>query len=295
MRMMRFQFSIYHVPGKSLVVADMLSRAPLSGVTDSDRTLQEDADAFVNLTLQSLPATEHRLEDIRQQQQQDDACRLLIRYCQLGWPNKKLPDIVKPYTSVTAELSVQNGLLLRGCCIVVPTAVKQDILEKLHTGHLGIVKCRERARQSVWWPGLSTQLVQMIKNCRECCKERCQPAEPLITSELPELPFQKIGPDLFEWEKQTYLLVVDSYSRYIEIALLKRTTSSEVITHLKSIFARHGIPELIVSDNGPQYSSEELRNLCANTNVDMSPAVSGVARTHSADARAQRGHTTFAP
>ena len=253
---MRFQFSIYHVPGKSLIVADMLSRAPLSGVTDSDRTLQEDADAFVNLTLQSLPATKHRLEDIKQQQQQDDACRLLTRYCQLGWPSKKkLPDIVKPYSSVAAELSVQNCLLLRGCCIVVPTAMKQ---EKLYTGQLGIVKCRERARQSVWWPGLSTQLVQLIKNCRECCKERCQPAEPLITSELPELPFQKIGTDLFEWEKRTYLLVVDYYSRYIEIALLKRATSSEVITHLKSIFARHGIPELIVSDNGPHYSSEEF-------------------------------------
>ena len=161
----------------------MLSRAPLSGVTDSDRTLQEDADAFVNLTLQSLPATEHRLEDIRQQQQQDDVCCLLIRYCQLGWPNKKLPDIVKPYSSVAAELSVQNGLLLRGCRIVVPTAMKQ---EKLHTGQLGIVKCREIARQSVWWPGLSTQLVQMIKNCGQCCKERCQPAEPLITSEFPK-------------------------------------------------------------------------------------------------------------
>ena len=151
--------------------------------------------------------------------------------------------------------------------------MKQDILEKLHTSHLGIVKCRERARQSVWWPGLSTQLVQMIKNCRECCKERSQPAEPLITLKLPELPFQKIGTDLSEWEKRTYLLVVDYYSRYIEIALLKRTTSSEVITHLKSIFARHGIPELIVSDNGPHYSVKSFRNSCKNTNVDLSPAV----------------------
>lgn len=110
-RMMRFQFSIYHVPGKSLIVADMLSRAPLTGVTDSDRTLQEDTDAFVNLTIQSLPATEHRLQDIRQHQQQDEACRLLVRYCQSGWPKKKkLPDIVRPYSSVAAELSVQNGL-----------------------------------------------------------------------------------------------------------------------------------------------------------------------------------------
>ena len=213
MRMMRFQFSIYHVPGKSLIVADTLSRAPLSGVTDSDRTLQEDADAFVNLTMQSLPATEHRLEDIRQHQQQDEACRLLVRYCQSVWPNKKkLPDRVRPYSSVTAELSVQNGLLPRGCRIVIPTAMRQDILKRLHTGHQGIVKCRERARQSVWWPGLSTQLIQLVKNCRECCREQKQPAEPLIMSELPELPFQKVGTDLFEWEKRSYLLVVDYYS-----------------------------------------------------------------------------------
>ena len=259
MRMMRFQFSIYHVPGKSLIVADMLSRAPLDGVTDSDRTLQEDADAFVNLTLQSLPATEHRLEDIRQHQQQDEVCQLLVRYCQSGWPNKKqLPDVVKPYSSVAAELSVENDLLLRGCRIVIPTALRQDILEKLHTGHQGIVKCRERARQSVWWPGLSTQLLQKVKDCCICCKEHTQPAEPLITSELPELPFQKVGTDLFEWEKRTYLLLVDYYSRYIEIALLKGTTATEVIAHMKSIFARHGIPELIVSDNGPQYSSKEF-------------------------------------
>ena len=67
-----------------------------------------------------------------------------------------------------------------------------------------------------------------------------------------------MGTDLFEWEKRNYLLVIDYYSQYIEIALLKRTTATEVIAHMKSIFARHGIPELIVSDNGPQYSSEEF-------------------------------------
>jgi len=169
-------------------------------IGDSDRTLQEDADAFVNLTVQSLPATEHRLEDIRQHQQQDEECQLLFHYCQAGWPNKrKLPDKMRPYSSVAAELSVENGLLLRGCRIVIPIALRQDILKKLHAGHQGIVKCRERARQSVWWPGLSTQLLQMIRDCCVCCKEHAQPAEPLITSELPELPFQKVGTDLFEW------------------------------------------------------------------------------------------------
>jgi len=259
MRMMRFQFSIYHVPGKSLIVADMLSRAPLDGVTDSDRTLREDADAFVNLTVQSLPATEHRLENIRQHQQQDEECQLLVHYCQAGWPNKKLPDKMRPYSSVAAKLSVDNGLLLRGCRIVIPTALTQDILKGLHTGHQGSAKCQERACQLVWWPGLPPQLLQMVKDCCVCCKEHAQPAEPLIISELPELPFQN-GTDFFEWEKQSYLLPVDYYSQYIEIALLKRTTAAEVIAHMETIFARHGIPEWCVSDNGPQYSSEGFQS-----------------------------------
>ena len=77
-----------------------------------------------------------------------------------------------------------------------------------------------------------------------------------MPSVLPELPYQKVGTDLFEWKKRTYLLLVDYYSRYIEIALLSRPTAAEVITHLKSIFARHGIPELVMSDNGPQYSCD---------------------------------------
>ena len=257
MRMMRFHFSIYHVPGKHLIIADMLSRAPLNEHRDSDHMFTEETDAFVNLTLQSLPATESRLEEIRKQQEQDEACELLVRYCQQGWPDKRqLPDIVQQYSSVAAELSVQDGLLLRGSRIVIPTVLREDILRRLHTGHQGISKCRQRARQSVWWPGLSTEIVKMVKNCHECCKERLQPAEPLMTSELPELPFQKVGTDLFEWQKRVYLLIVDYYSRYIEIALLNRPSAAEVITHMKSIFARHGIPELVMSDNGSQYTSE---------------------------------------
>ena len=69
-------------------------------------------------------------------------------------------------------------------------------------------------------------------------------------------PMEKVGTDLLEWRKETYLLIVDYYSRFIEIARLNRTTAEEVIRHTKSIFARHGVPEVVVSDNGPQYSSE---------------------------------------
>ena len=112
------------------------------------------------------------------------------------------------------------------------------------------------ARQSVWWPGLSKQLEGLVKCCSECCKAQAQRSQPLIPSSLPELPWQKVATDLLEWRKHTYLLIVDYFSRFIEIARLNRTTAEEVILHTKSIFARHGVPEIVISDNGPQYSSD---------------------------------------
>ena len=114
---------------------------------------------------------------------------------------------------------------------------------------------RERANTSVWWPGLRTQLEELVNNCSTCIKERANRPEPVIPSELPDRPWQKLAADLFELKGQTFLLVVDYFSRYVEVAKLTRTTSPDIVVHLKSVFARHGTPDQRVSDNGPQFSS----------------------------------------
>ena len=81
---------------------------------------------------------------------------------------------------------------------------------------------------------------------------------------MPTLPWQKVATDLFEWKGAVYLLIIDYFSRWIEIARMEQTTSNKVVQHMKSIFARYGIPEVVVSDNGPQYSSA-LFSQFANT------------------------------
>ncbi len=183
-----------------------------------------------------------------------------MEFCQSGWLEKSaLSPEVKPYFPVSAQFSVENGLLLRGCRIIIPPSLRKKLLNKIHSGHQGVTKCREMARQSVWWPGLSKQLEQLIHNCQECLKAQRQRPQPLTPTPLPTLPWQKVASDLFEWKQAIYLLVVDYYSRYIEIARLSRLTTAEVITHLKSIFARHGIPETFISDNGPQYASRNFK------------------------------------
>ena len=98
-----------------------------------------------------------------------------------------------------------------------------------------------------------------MKSCRECVKTQTQRAQPLLMSPFPDLPWQKVATNLFEWNKENYLLIVDYYSRFIEVAWLKRTTAEDMIQHTKSIFARYGILEFVISDNGPQYNVDAYK------------------------------------
>lgn len=257
LRMLRYHFTISHIPGKDLVIADMLSRAPTSTPSNSDHLFYQETNVFVDTVIQSLPASDAQLERIKQEQEQDDVCKQIRVYCRDGWPAKhELTGAIRPYYPVLTEITVANGLLLRGSRLIIPASMRLEILDKIHTGHQGITKCRERARQSIWWPGLSKQLEELVKNCPQCVKAQKQRAQPMVTSTFPDLPWQKVATDLFEWKKENYLLIVDYYSRFIEVARLKRTSAEEVIQHTKSIFARHGIPEVVISDNGPQYSAD---------------------------------------
>lgn len=168
-----------------------------------------------------------------------------------------------PYLPLSGELTVHEGLLLYGCRIVIPTSFRADILRKLHEGHLGITKCRERAKQSVWWPGLSMiwlHLTWLIKNCDICRCERTNFWEKLQPTDFPARPWSTVRADLFQTESNKhYLVVVDSFSRFFEVAKLTQTTSEVVIEHFKSIFARHGIPDVVRWDNRPQFASEHFR------------------------------------
>ena len=128
-----------------------------------------------------------------------------------------------------AEFAVYDGLLLKGTSLVIPAVLQRDILNRLHEAYQAIVKCRERARNTVWWLGINKQLDEVVRNCRTCAESRSDKAEPMMCSEFPNRPWEKVASDLFEHNKQSYLLVVDYYSRYIEIARLHRTSSNAVI------------------------------------------------------------------
>lgn len=169
--------------------------------------------------IQALPATEKRLNTIIKNQKADPICAKLIPYCETEWPEKHvLPPELGPYWPERENLTVAGELLLRGQKTVIPHSMRQEIFHSIHDGHQGIVKCQARARQAVWWPGLSVHINQLVENCSTSSQHRAEHREPLLTTSVPERPWQRVGTDLFFWEKNTYLLVVDYFSRYIEVA-----------------------------------------------------------------------------
>ena len=256
--MARFDYVVQHVPGKLLYTADALSRAPVD-TEDETTEFPAEVEAFVDSVIQSLPATSQRLEIYQRAQAEDSICSKVIEYCQSSWPEKRTLDLsITPYWKVRGSITVHDGLLLYNQRIVVPRSLQRETLDRIHEGHQGIERCRMRTKTSVWWPGISSQITTLVENCPTCVMESKHRREPLMTTKLPEYPWQVLATDLFELKGDHYLLVSDYFSRYLEVVRLATTTSSSVIRALKMIFSRYGIPEVLRSDNGPQYASKEF-------------------------------------
>ena len=205
-----------------------------------------------------LLASPQRLDMYRSAQKSDPVCSLVSKYCQNGWPGKNgVDEVMRPYWEVRGELSMHHNLLLFGSRIVVPASMQQETLGKLHQGHQGIQRYHLRARTSVWWPGLSKQIEKPCETLPSVC-ERHHPAQGTTDAyKTPRLPLAegRIGPVRAERGNINYLIVVDYFSRFPEAIKLTSVTSQSVITALKSVFSRYGIPEVLVSDNGPQFTS----------------------------------------
>ena len=260
LRLMRFTFTIIHVPGKDLVVADALSRSPSSCTLNMDEiALLDEGEYFVANALSSLPVSDTRLSEIRQSQSSDPDCQALKEYIQSGWPDQQLlPDPLKVYHSERALLTVADGLLLHGPRLVIPHSLRHQVLQKIHAGHLGLSKCRDRAKQSVWWPGMSTQLADFVSKCQVCVRDKGTATEPMVATEVPDLPWQKLATDFLKFNGSQYLVIVDYYSRYVELLRMSSTTAPSVLAQFKSVFARFGFPDELVSDNGPPFNSAEF-------------------------------------
>ncbi|KAJ7998092.1 hypothetical protein DPEC_G00218970 [Dallia pectoralis] len=270
LRLLRFYFNIIHVPGKNLITADALSRVPLpAAASEAEQDLERECNAYLDSIVESLPATPTKLEQIKSAQASDETCKRLSRYITNGWPRHRrdVHEQLLPYWPNRSVLYEGRGLLMKGERLIIPECMRPDILQRLHQGHQGINKCLARARESVWWPGLTSAVKQMVERCVICAREAQTPVEPLLTTELPNRPWQRVAADLFQWQNGNYLVVIDYFSRYIEVCSLPGSTSAkQTIARLKAVFARYGCPEVLVTDNGLQFSCHDFAQFAQDYN-----------------------------
>ena len=258
LRLLVYDVILTYRCGRQMQLADTLSRAYL---LHTDATPFEMEVQSVNM-VQDLPLAAARLDDVQAHTAKDDTLQVLTRVILEGWPEDKtaIPAAAMPYFSVRDELSVQNGIILRGERALIPKSLRHDMLRRIHMSHMGVEGCLRRARECVYWPAMSSEVKDFILKCDICRSvDNKQQKETLISHDVPDRPWAKVGVDLFTFNQTNYLIIVDYFSGFWEIDPLENTTASHIIRKMKMQFARHGIPDVCVSDNGPQFTAHEYK------------------------------------
>ena len=257
LRLQKFNLKVRYKKGKEMFLADTLSRAYLTEVSVCDFAQEMEAvDHTVSL---SIPAAQlQRLKDVSLG---DPVMRALKETIYRGWPLSKseIPESTYPYFDIRDELVVQDDLIFKGPQVVIPAAMRKEMMSVTHASHIGIEGCIRRARETMYWPCRSSELKEYISKCDICMAHRTTPGkEPISQHHFAARPWAKVGADLCDHAGRTLLVVSDYYSNFIEVENLHRATTNTVSKALKTMFARYGVPDVLISDNGPQFASGEF-------------------------------------
>jgi len=276
MSLMPYNFSTTWISGKENSISDALSRAPVQTANAEDLELEKEVLDFTVDVLNIAAVTiECEEEDI------EDRCpdRILRELTKAAENDEDYQSLIKSinedrvpamYKSCKGSLMVDHGLILFGQRIVIPRSKRKEVLQRLHASHQGIERTQQRARQTVYWPGITSDVKSMVESCEACQRLRpSQRKEPLECDPEPVRPFQEVGADLFEVTNKHFLVVIDRYSGFLFIEKFKqKPEASGVIQALAKIFAQTGNPLRVHSDGGKQFTSKETQEFFRCWGID---------------------------
>jgi transposase InsO family protein len=270
LKLHKYPIELFYKPGPQMHISDTLSRAslPITEITpampdymifnimeeDAVRKELEDADVTVFVT-------DERLRQVCEETTKDATLQTLMEVIMKGWPEDKkdVPICIREYWAYRDELITQDGLVFRGTRIVIPTAMRKAMMTRAHASHMGIQYTINSARDIMYWPLMHSDLTQEVQTCNTCQESKpAQAKEPMLTYPIAKHPWQVVASDCFELKGEHYVVLVDTYSDYIEVCPLKDLTSSTLIGQIKQVFAAQGTPAIFISDNGPNYASREF-------------------------------------
>ena len=257
-----FQFTASWRKGTANAVADVLSRNPVAPPVDEDQFGEDPSlscrSLRICLSQTDNPRVDLRFAELRSAAQLDLDYQTLADFIQNGFPrsSRRLPPALAPFWNGREHLIVDHGIILKGSRIVIPASLRSSVVEDLYAAHQGIVHMKARARQIVYWPGMTKQLEEFVRQCQECCThQRPLSQEPLLNDRTPSLPFELTIADLFSCQGWDFLTYVDRLTGWSCVVRTGRSTSShDVIIHLRRWFSDVGVPNVLYTDGGPQFT-----------------------------------------
>lgn len=249
---------LHYRQGSKMGNADFLSRAPAEGEKVQFIDHKQDVASFTS-------------RDMAMMTKKDSVLQVVHQYAREGWPVavKLVPEEIRVYFAKRDEISSQGDCLLWGHRIIVPASARADMLKALHVGHPGIVKMKTLARQHVYWPGMDEEIAQLVGRCTACQETRADPPKTVHPWEHAEKPWSRIHIDhAGPFRNRLFLIVSDAYSRWYDVSVVSSTASSPTIARLRELFATHGLPDTIVSDNGRGFVSAEFEKFCSRNAIE---------------------------
>ena len=242
--------------------ADSMSRLPLP------QTWSPKSENVECYFFEASVVTNVTAEMVKKKTQVDPILSLVYRYVQNGWPSIVDASLV-PYKNKQDELTIHQGCLLWGTRVVVPSSLRNEVLAELHETHPGMTRMKGLSRSYVWWPKIDSDIEKTVSTCLVCQKIRSEPVQaPVHPWTFPSKPWSRIHIDFAgPISGTTYLVVVDAYSKFPEVVKMTSTTSTATVNALRDIFSRYGLPEIMVSDNGPQFIASEFQQFCRKNGI----------------------------
>ncbi|XP_053691661.1 uncharacterized protein K02A2.6-like [Sabethes cyaneus] len=266
LRLQAFDYKVIFTSGKDNV-ADTLSRLSIQKAIPFDSS----EEIFVReVVMHAVNSSALTWRDIAEASKADSEIQQVLNILESG-ENQDLPIV---YRVIANELCDFQGVLIRGDRIVVPCSLREKVLLTAHEGHPGITMMKNHLRSHVWWPKMDAQVEKIVKNCRGCTLVGApEPPEPLQRSQLPSYPWHTIALDFFGPlpEGQHLMVVIDYYSRFMEVCEMETTTAQDVIRELSIMFSRYGIPVTLKADNAPQLSADcaEFKQFCDANGIKL--------------------------
>ena len=264
LRLQPYQYTVRYIKG-STNIADALSRLlPKSGKKCEKPDIGQEYIRFVAQEATPCAMTTREIE----RASESDVELQSVRDCLLSGAWHDLEN--KHYVAIQSELSAIGKLVLRGTRIIIPSQLRERTLQLAHEGHPGIVNMKKVLRTKVWWPGIDKDVEKFCKSCYGCqlVSQTTKP-EPMVRTEMPNGPWQYLAADMLGPMPtgESILVVIDYYSRYYEIEILRSTTSDKIIEAMSKFFATHGLPLTIRTDNAANFTSEKFTSFLRSNGI----------------------------